>query len=92
MQAKVAVVMGSTSDWPVMQHAAETLDSFGVEYEARVVSAHRTPDLLSEFGKSARETVSSVSSPAPAAPRICPACWPRTRCCRCSECRFLPSI
>ncbi len=55
MQAKVAVVMGSTSDWPVMQYAAETLDSFGVGYEARVVSAHRTPDLLSEFGKSARE-------------------------------------
>ncbi len=53
--AKVALVMGSTSDWPVMQHAAEQLDRFGVEYEARVVSAHRTPDLLAEFGKSARE-------------------------------------
>ncbi len=54
--AKVAVVMGSSSDWPVMQHAAEQLDRFGVEYEARVVSAHRTPDLLAEFGKSARES------------------------------------
>ncbi len=53
--AKVAVVMGSSSDWPVMQHAAEQLDRFGVDYEARVVSAHRTPDLLAEFGKSARE-------------------------------------
>ncbi len=53
--AKVALVMGSTSDWPVMQHAAEQLDRFGVDYEARVVSAHRTPDLLAEFGKSARE-------------------------------------
>ena len=51
----VAVVMGSTSDWPVMQHAAEYLERFGVEFEARVVSAHRTPDLLAEFGKSARE-------------------------------------
>ncbi len=50
----VAVVMGSTSDWPVMQHAAEYLDEFGVAYEARVVSAHRTPDLLVEFGKQAR--------------------------------------
>ncbi len=53
--AKVAVVMGSSSDWPVMQHAAEQLDRFGVDYEARVVSAHRTPDLLAEFGKSARD-------------------------------------
>ena len=53
--AKVALVMGSTSDWPVMQHAAEQLDRFGVDYEARVVSAHRTQDLLAEFGKSARE-------------------------------------
>ena len=54
-KAKVAVVMGSQSDWPVMQHAAETLELFGVEFEARVVSAHRTPDLLSEFGQNARD-------------------------------------
>ena len=53
-EAKVAVVMGSTSDWPVMQLATETLDQFNVAYEARVVSAHRTPDLLAEFGGSAR--------------------------------------
>ncbi len=52
---RVAVVMGSTSDWPVMQHATEILDAFDVAYDARVVSAHRTPDLLAEFGKSARE-------------------------------------
>lgn len=51
----VAVVMGSTSDWPVMQHAAEYLEQFGVEYQARVVSAHRTPDLLAEFAKQARD-------------------------------------
>ena len=51
----VAVVMGSTSDWPVMQHATQYLEEFGVEYEARVVSAHRTPDLLAEFGKTARD-------------------------------------
>jgi 5-(carboxyamino)imidazole ribonucleotide mutase len=50
----VAVVMGSTSDWPVMQHATQCLEKFGVEYQARVVSAHRTPDLLVEFGKQAR--------------------------------------
>ena len=51
---KIAVVMGSQSDWPVMQHAVEQLQNFGVEYEARVVSAHRTPDLLFEFAASAR--------------------------------------
>jgi len=51
----VAVVMGSTSDWPVMQHATEYLEQFGVEYQARVVSAHRTPDLLAEVGKQARD-------------------------------------
>lgn len=50
----VAVVMGSTSDWPVMQHATEYLEQFGIEYQAQVVSAHRTPDLLVEFGKKAR--------------------------------------
>jgi 5-(carboxyamino)imidazole ribonucleotide mutase len=46
--------MGSTSDWPVMQHATECLEQFGIEYQAQVVSAHRTPDLLVEFGKNAR--------------------------------------
>jgi 5-(carboxyamino)imidazole ribonucleotide mutase len=51
----VAVVMGSSSDWPVMQHATEYLERFGIEYQARVVSAHRTPDLLAEFGKQARD-------------------------------------
>jgi len=51
---KIAVVMGSQSDWPVMQHAVEQLEAFGIEYEARVVSAHRTPELLFEFAGSAR--------------------------------------
>jgi len=51
----VAVVMGSTSDWPVMQCATETLEQFGVEFEARVVSAHRTPEWLAEFAKTAAE-------------------------------------
>lgn len=51
----VAVVMGSDSDWPVMQHTVETLEHFGVEQVLRVVSAHRTPDLLTEFAKSAGE-------------------------------------
>ena len=46
--------MGSTSDWEVMAAAAETLEAFGIPYENRVVSAHRTPDLLVEYAKTAR--------------------------------------
>ena len=45
----VGIVMGSTSDWDVMQHAARSLKDFGVAYEARALSAHRTPDLLIEW-------------------------------------------
>jgi 5-(carboxyamino)imidazole ribonucleotide mutase len=45
----VGVVMGSTSDWEVMQHAVKRLEQFGVPHEARVVSAHRTPDLLYQY-------------------------------------------
>ena len=52
---KIAVVMGSQSDWPIMQHAVEQLKTFGIKYEAKVVSAHRTPELLFEFADSARE-------------------------------------
>ena len=51
--AKIGIVMGSSSDWPVMRHAAAFLDEFGVPYETRVVSAHRTPDLMAEYAKSA---------------------------------------
>ena len=47
--ALVGIVMGSTSDWDVMQHAARQLKDFGVPYEARALSAHRTPDLLMEW-------------------------------------------
>lgn len=46
---KVAIIMGSTSDWPTMKNAAEVLGTLGVPYEAKVVSAHRTPDLLFRF-------------------------------------------
>ena len=52
---KVAVVMGSQSDWPVMKLAVEQLENFGVPYEAKVVSAHRTPDTLFEFAETARD-------------------------------------
>lgn len=52
---RIGLVMGSNSDWDVMQHAADILKKFGVPFEARVVSAHRTPDLLFEYAGRARE-------------------------------------
>ena len=54
-QALVAIVMGSQSDWPTMQRAAHALDALGIAYEARIVSAHRTPDRLATFAKGAAE-------------------------------------
>jgi 5-(carboxyamino)imidazole ribonucleotide mutase len=51
---QVAIVMGSQSDWPTMRLAAETLEALEVEYEARIVSAHRTPERLVEFATGAR--------------------------------------
>ena len=51
----VAIIMGSRSDWPTMKHAADMLDRLGVEWDARVVSAHRTPQRLVEFSTGARE-------------------------------------
>ena len=51
----VGVVMGSQSDWDVMQHAARVLKDFGVPYEAQVVSAHRTPDTMFEYAEGARD-------------------------------------
>jgi 5-(carboxyamino)imidazole ribonucleotide mutase len=51
----VAIVMGSQSDWPTMRLAAETLEALEIEYEARIVSAHRTPERMVEFASSARE-------------------------------------
>ena len=51
----VGVIMGSNSDWPTMQAAAKILTEFGVPFEARVVSAHRTPDLMFEYAETARE-------------------------------------
>lgn len=53
--AKVAIIMGSTSDWPTMEHAADILDALGIAYDAMVISAHRTPDRLVEFSKTARD-------------------------------------
>src|SRR5947207_2132325 len=53
-KAKVGVVMGSESDWDVMQHAARVLKDFGVPFETKVVSAHRTPDAMFEYAEAAR--------------------------------------
>ena len=55
MGAPVAIVMGSQSDWPTMQRAADVLGELGVEYEARIVSAHRTPERMFEFGRGAAD-------------------------------------
>jgi 5-(carboxyamino)imidazole ribonucleotide mutase len=55
MQPLVGIIMGSKSDWETMSNAAETLDALGVVYEVRVVSAHRTPDLLFEYAATAEE-------------------------------------
>src|SRR6202167_5871591 len=54
MNPQVGIIMGSSSDWETMQGAADTLDSLRIAYEVRVVSAHRTPDLLFEYAASAR--------------------------------------
>src|SRR4030081_2325784 len=55
MKALVGIIMGSSSDWETMQGAADVLDSLGIAHEVRVVSAHRTPDLLFEYAAAARE-------------------------------------
>jgi len=51
----VAIIMGSASDWPTMRHAADTLSALGIAHEARVVSAHRTPERLYAFARAARD-------------------------------------
>ncbi|HUX72983.1 MAG TPA: 5-(carboxyamino)imidazole ribonucleotide mutase [Steroidobacteraceae bacterium] len=54
MTAVVGIIMGSSTDWETMQAAADTLDTLGIAHEARVVSAHRTPDLLFDYASTAR--------------------------------------
>ncbi len=55
MKPLVGIIMGSQSDWDTMRHAADTLEALEIPHEIRVVSAHRTPDLLFEYAASARE-------------------------------------
>ena len=52
---RVGVIMGSQSDWPTMRHVAETLTALGVAHECRIVSAHRTPERMAEYAKTARD-------------------------------------
>lgn len=52
---QIGIIMGSQSDWPTMKEAANVLDELGVEYETKIVSAHRTPDRLWEYGKTAAD-------------------------------------
>jgi len=52
---RVGIIMGSQSDWPTMRHGAQILDALGIDYETRIVSAHRTPDRLVDYAKTARE-------------------------------------
>ncbi len=54
-RAKIAIIMGSQSDWPTMKHTADVLDELDIAYETRIVSAHRTPERMREFARTARE-------------------------------------
>ncbi len=53
--AKIGIIMGSQSDWPIMQHAAHILDELNIEYDAQIVSAHRTPDRMYAYAKGAKQ-------------------------------------
>ncbi|MBN2733184.1 MAG: 5-(carboxyamino)imidazole ribonucleotide mutase [Balneolaceae bacterium] len=55
LSPKVGIIMGSDSDWPTMKVACDILDELDIPYEKKVVSAHRTPDMMADYGKSARE-------------------------------------
>lgn len=55
MKPDVGIIMGSQSDWPTMKHAADVLSELGVSFESRIISAHRTPDRLVDYAKTAKE-------------------------------------
>jgi len=55
MNAVIGIIMGSQSDWEIMKNASDLLESFGIEHEVRVISAHRSPDLLAEYAGTARD-------------------------------------
>lgn len=72
MSKKVAVIMGSDSDWPVVKGACTQLEEFGIPFEAHILSAHRTPAAAAEFARSARANGFGVRS----VPRAWPPTWP----------------
>ena len=76
MTTPVAIIMGSQSDWETMRHAAETLTALGVSHEARIVSAHRTPERLYSFAKGAKAAGFQVVIAGAGGALICPA-WRR---------------
>ena len=81
----VGIVMGSDSDWPVMEAAAAALAEFDVAYEADVVSAHRMPDEMIAYGRAAQPAAGcGSSSPVPAGPPTCPGCSRASPRCRSS--------
>ena len=69
--SKVAIVMGSKSDWPTMQNTANILDALNISYDAKIVSAHRTPDRLVSFAKGAKDAGYHVIIAGAAALRTC---------------------
>jgi 5-(carboxyamino)imidazole ribonucleotide mutase len=76
----VGIIMGSASDWPTMRHAADLLDAFGVIHEARVVSAHRTPDLLFSYaGEAAGRGLKVIIAGAGGAAHLPGMCAAKTR-------------
>src|SRR5262249_56140461 len=72
----VAIIMGSQSDWPTMKHAADTLDALGIGYEAKIISAHRTPDRHLAFTKAAKAQGFKIIIPGPARAAHPPALTP----------------
>jgi len=72
MQALVGVIMGSKSDWETLSSTTATLEALGIPFEVRIVSAHRTPDLLFEYASSAESRGLEVIIAGPEARHICP--------------------
>ena len=81
---KVGIIMGSQSDWPTMRLAAEALERLKVPFEAKIVSAHRTPERLFSYAKSAKARGLTVIIVGQVEQRICQAWSPRSRRCPCS--------
>lgn len=77
----VGLIMGSKSDWPTMQYAAEMLDKLGVSYEKRVVSAHRTPDLLFQYAEQAADRGLKTIIAGAGGQHTCQAWWQRKPIC-----------